>query len=163
MKVRTLAKQLCLACSILMISNNMVAFAEDQYISTESSATTTVTYNDTGSFSVIIPKTITLGVSNDSASANYSITVSGDIPSTEKVYVTPIDGIDTTSAIDFYLKDVNTSVAKNDIVAVITQNKTSWSYDEIKNGSTKSDNKVEVSNISAGAWEGTFNFSISLH
>jgi hypothetical protein len=148
-----------------MINNNMVVFAEDQSTSKEEDMTTNVTYEEDGIFSVIIPKTIVLGVDKSNATATYTVIVSGDIPSTKMVYVAPIDGIanNDNDDIDFYLKDQNTSAAKDDVVAKITQTKTYWSFEDVSGEGASTNGTITASNISAGSWTGTFNFTINLH
>jgi hypothetical protein len=172
MNIKKVKKQLCLFCSVLMLGSNMTAFAteDNPTISEDGNLSSEVTYKGTTTFKVIIPKTIILGVNGTSASAKYSIIVSGDISSDEMIYVAPIDGIaknaetNNNDDIDFYLKDQSTVAQKDDIVAKIKQTKNYWKYSEISgNGSTISDNEITASNVSAGSWSGTFNFQVTLH
>jgi hypothetical protein len=165
MRVKNFKRPLCVCCSLLVIGSSMVVFAEDQSTSKEEDMTTNVTYEEEGTYSAIIPKTIVLGVDEGDASATYTVIVSGDIPSTKMVYVAPIDGIanNDNDDIDFYLKDQNTSAAKDDVVAKITQTKTYWNFKEVSGEGTSTNGTITASNISAGSWQGTFSFKISLH
>ena len=107
-------------------------------------------YAELGSeFKVTIPKKIVL----DGAlkKGTYQVTVEGDIAGLEIVNVIP------DSAVTLSSKD------KADVIGTIAQDKTEWTYNEIL-----SDNKIlgngeiDANKITAGSWNGTFNFNISL-
>ena len=117
---------------------------------TEDSNSNCDVYAELGSeFKVTIPKKIVL----DGAlkKGNYKVTVEGDIAGKEVVNVVP------DSAVTLSTKD------KADVIGTIAQDKTKWTYNEIL-----SDNKVlgngeiDANKITAGAWNGTFNFNIAL-
>ena len=144
-----------------LMSNLIPAYANTQY--TDSSETVEEmqntskddnlgcdVYAELGSeFKVIIPKKVTL----DGAlkSGTYKITVEGDIAGTETITVKP--------DLDFTLSSKNLP----DITASVSQDKINWKYNEILEDSKILGNGlISASNLSAGAWNGTFNFNISL-
>lgn len=88
----------------------------------------TVTYKQASTFFVTIPKTIVLDGWKQST---YSVKVSGDIGSEQCVYVAPVDMIDKTENIDFYMKDQATENAKDDVVANVTHKKSHWNAAEV--------------------------------
>ena len=96
-------------------------------------------------FSVRLPKTITLDGSKKSAS--YKVTCEGDFPGNQKVVAVP-DAAVTLSSND-----------KADVVAPISQDKTEWLYNEIN---VEGNGSVNAAGITAGDWNGVFNFNISL-
>ena len=111
---------------------------------------TTTVYAEVGSeFKVIIPKKVVLD--GATKSGTYQVTVEGDIAGLEVISVTP------DSAVTLSSKD------KADVIGTITQDKITWAYNEIL-----SDNKIlgngeiDANGITAGAWNGTFNFVIKL-
>ena len=96
-------------------------------------------------FSVRLPKTITLDGSKKSAS--YKVTCEGDFPGNQKVVAVP-DAAVTLSSND-----------KADVVAPISQDKTEWLYNE---SNVEGNGSVNAAGITAGDWNGVFNFNISL-
>ncbi len=117
---------------------------------TEDSNSNCDVYAELGSeFKVTIPKKIVL----DGAlkKGTYKVTVEGDIAGLEVVNVVPDKAVTLSS------KD------KADVIGTIAQDKIAWTYNEIL-----SDNKVlgngeiDANKITAGAWNGTFNFNINL-
>lgn len=119
----------------------------------------TVTYKQASSFFVTIPKTIVLDGWKQST---YSVKVSGDIGSEQCVYVAPIDMIDTTENIDFYMKDQASENAKDDVVASVTHNKFHWNSTEVAENYKQDDNLVSAPDLTAGAWKGIFQMEIKL-
>lgn len=96
-------------------------------------------------FSVTIPKNI-VG-SGTSGVLDYNVSVSGDIGSTECVSVVPDESV------------ILTQNHKDSKIADIVQYKTDWGCDEfdaVGNG------LITYSDLSAGDWNGTFNFNIGL-
>jgi len=116
-----------------------------------------VTYQQSSSYTVTIPKTITLGTNRQ---ATYSVKVAGDIDTNQRVYVAPVDGIADSENLDFYMKDL--SGKKEDVVATVTQNKTYWNSDDVANAYEETNNSVSAPNLTAGTWEGTFQVEIRL-
>lgn len=119
----------------------------------------TVTYKQASSFFVTIPKTIVLDGWKQST---YSVKVSGDIGSEQCVYVAPVDMIDKTENIDFYMKDQATENAKDDVVANVTHKKSHWNAAEVAGSFKQDDNVVSAPGLTAGAWRGIFQMEIKL-
>lgn len=119
-----------------------------------------VTYNQLAVFLVTIPKRITLGEDKQAA---YSVKVSGSIDKFQIIYVKPIDGIEETSDIDFYMKDLALDNKKQDVVATVAQDKTYWDSVEAANGYEKKDNYVSAPDLDSGKWRGVFAFEIKSH
>ena len=63
-----------------------------------------VTYQQSSSYAVTIPKTIALDSKKQAA---YSVKVTGDIDANQRVYVAPVDGIADSENLDFYMKDLS--------------------------------------------------------
>lgn len=118
-------------------------------------------------FTVTIPKKMTL--SGESYTANYEVSAKGDISGTEKLTVTP----DAT----FELKQD----PKDPVTAGVSQEKTEFLTadlsvveGDVNVGATTTgevfadgrdiddDGTADVGTLSAGAWEGTFNFVIAV-
>lgn len=118
-----------------------------------------VTYRQSSNYYVTIPKTISLGTDKKSS---YSVKVEGDIAANKQVCVLPIDGIEDTPVLDFYMKDKTTGSSKEDVVAEISQSKFYWNYDEVLDGYEETDNFITAEGLSAGNWKGTFLVEISL-
>lgn len=116
-----------------------------------------VTYQQSSSYAVTIPKTIALGVNKQ---ATYAVKVTGDIDTKQRVYVAPVDGIADSENLDFYMKDL--SGKKADVVATVTQNKTYWSSENVANAYEEPQNCVSAPDLTAGTWEGTFQVEIRL-
>lgn len=87
----------------------------------------TVTYTQESTFTVTIPKNIAL---QSDKQASYEVSVTGDIQGNQKVEVTP--------ATSFTLSD---SHGKNDVTASVSQKKTLFASDEIKD-SEKSESRT---------------------
>ena len=116
-----------------------------------------VTYQQSSSYTVTIPKTIALGTNKQAA---YSVKVSGEIGSDQRVYVAPVDGITDSENLDFYMSDL--SGKKADVVATVTQNKTYWGSEDVANAYEETQNCVSAPDLTAGTWEGTFQVEIRL-
>lgn len=101
------------------------------------------------SFKVTIPKKITLD--GGTKKGAYTVDVEGDIGGTDVIKVVP----DASVALH--------STNLTDVTASISQDKTEWSYDQILADSKVAGNGlIDASGITAGAWNGTFNFNINL-
>ena len=114
-----------------------------------------VTYTQSSTFTVTIPKTIALDGSTKTA--NYDVNVKGDIASDKQVKVAP----DTT----FKMKDQsNATKKKADVDATVTQAATTWSSSEVNvttTGTTKN-GSISATGLTSGSWKGTFNFSVAM-
>lgn len=118
-----------------------------------------VTYKQSASYLVTIPKMIALDMNKQGA---YSVKVSGDIDTNQRVYVAPVDGITDTDKIDFYMKDQTADSKKADVVATVTQNKFYWNSEEVTAGYDEMNNSVSAPQLTAGTWKGTFQVEINL-
>lgn len=116
-----------------------------------------VTYQQSSSYTVTIPKTITLGTNKQ---AVYSVKVAGNIDANQRVYIAPVDGIAGGENLDFYMSDL--SGKKEDVVATVTQNKTYWSSENVANAYEETNNSISAPDLTAGTWEGTFQVEIRL-
>lgn len=116
-----------------------------------------VTYQQSSSYTVTIPKTIALDTKKQ---ASYSVKVSGDIDANQRVYVAPLDGIADSEDLDFYMKDLGGK--KADVAATVTQNKVYWNSEDVENAYEENNNSVSAPNLTAGTWEGTFQIEIRL-
>lgn len=116
-----------------------------------------VTYQQSSSYAVTIPKTIALDIKKQAA---YAVKVSGDIDANQRVYVAPVDGIADSENLDFYMSDL--SGKKADVVATVTQNKVQWSSEDVANAYEETQNCVSAPDLTAGTWEGTFQVEIRL-
>ena len=118
-----------------------------------------VTYKQSSSYFVTIPKTIALDTEKK---AVYSVKVTGDISAAQRVYVAPIDGIPSTEAADFYMQDQASDNKKADVVATVTQSKFYWDSEEVANGYEAVDNSVSAPDLTSGTWKGIFQMTIRL-
>ena len=116
-----------------------------------------VTYQQSSSYAVTIPKTIALDSKKQAA---YSVKVTGDIDANQRVYVAPVDGIADSENLDFYMKDL--SGRKADVAATVTHSKTYWSSENVANAYEETQNCVSAPDLTAGTWEGTFQVEIRL-
>lgn len=116
-----------------------------------------VTYQQSSSYAVTIPKTIALDSKKQAA---YSVKVTGDIDANQRVYVAPVDGIADSENLDFYMKDL--SGRKADVAATVTHRKTYWSSADVTNSYEETQNCVSAPDLTAGTWEGTFQVEIRL-
>jgi hypothetical protein len=163
-----------LICAIMPIS----VFAKTSYTTSNAEVVDEETYTEdtsqkcdvsviqASSFSVKIPKVITLdGSVGKENKATYEISVSGNIASDEVISVAP-------SSTTFNFTDVKGK--KNPISASITQDITKFINNEVTPSDTKTtttidptkgttiEGTVSVQNLTSGEWEGNFEFVISL-
>ena len=131
----------------------MATTAEEQTLNTDENKETEVTFVQSSSYLVTIPKVITLDSNKEST---YSVKVEGDISSENKVSVRP------TSTVVAMKDQTTRGTPKADVEAIITHTKDTWNFQDAANGVESVDNHIEGSNLSAGNWKGTFNFEINL-
>ena len=93
-------------------------------------------------YKVTIPKTIV--ISGKTGEAQYCVKAEGDIAGIENICIVP----DNTVALH--------SINKEDVIAQISQDKTSWTYDDL---GTQSNGWLKAT-LTAGKWSGNFNFNI---
>lgn len=131
---------------------------ENEWATDESNlANVEVTYTQSSSYSVTIPKTIAL---DSKKQAVYSVKVTGDIDTNQRVYVSPVDAIADTEEVDFYMKDQNGK--KTDVIAMVTQNKLYWDSEEVVSGYEETNNSISAPDLTSGSWKGTFQVEIKL-
>lgn len=116
-------------------------------------------------FSVVIPKTIILDGAKDAKNAGtYVVTVKGNIAGTEAVTVQPETSFQMTQA---GKEAIDATVTQDNVFFKVAEAasedaaKTVYGVDNL-NGASQS-GEVEVTNLSAGSWTGSFNFNISLN
>ena len=117
----------------------------------------------TPSYTTQIPKVIIL---DNTGSAKYDIGVKGDLAGTQKITIRPVDKVEDTDSVDFYMEEQDLSFdPKGDVLATIDQTKTTWTWSEVdvdKYSWLPSAGEISAPDISAGCWKGTFNFAISV-
>ncbi|HBA69448.1 MAG TPA: hypothetical protein DCZ40_08845 [Lachnospiraceae bacterium] len=118
-----------------------------------------VTYSQGSSYHVTIPKTIALDANKQSS---YSVKVEGDIAANKQVCVVPVDGIDETEVLDFYMRDQTEGSAKEAVPAEINQSKFYWDSSEAAASYEETSNYIVAEGLSAGSWKGIFQMEISL-
>lgn len=138
-----------------MLGGNIASAKVVTGITNKATEEVKVTVSQPSTFSVIIPKEIELEAkTNTDYSEDYTVVVEGNIAGNETITVKP-------AASSFAMKQNN----KTDLSASVTQTQDNQTavYSELKNGAKKNlAGKVEVGGVSAGTWEGTFDFDISL-
>lgn len=138
--------------SIMLLSSIVPTFAtvsDTHTVTSNSNQQTEVIYNQESNFEVTVPKLIDLG---SDKLTNYTVGVTGDISSDEVIKVIPDES--------FLMKDISgTTNLKDDVTATVTQDKTEWIFNEFE---TKGNGTVSALNLTAGTWEGKFNFNIKL-
>ena len=94
-------------------------------------------------YEIIIPKKLV--ISGVTKKANYYIKVNGNLSDSAVVNVVPEDTIEFASA-------------KTIKYGTVTQDKTKWTVDDLDKDAT---GEIDVSNLTAGRWEGSLYFDIS--
>ena len=103
----------------------------------------------TSTYSVRIPKKITLDGSNKEGS--YTVSVCGDIPADENVSVVP------TSTLEMK------QTGKDNVTATVTQDKTVWAANELTADEyTTTTGVINAEGLTAGEWSGVLVFNISI-
>lgn len=147
-------RKVALFMAMLMCMSVTPAYAaveETQELNTAETAEATVYADIDSVYTVTLPKTIKL----DSADKNsdYSVNVKGDIAGTYMVNVVPDSSF--TMSTD----------GKESVTANVTQTQTSFNYTELSandgNGTTTT-GSVAAPGLTAGSWNGTFNFNVEM-
>ena len=147
-------RKIALFMAMLMCMSVTPAYAaveETQELNTAGTAEATVYADIDSVYTVTLPKTIKL----DSADKNsdYSVNVKGDIAGTYMVNVVPDSSF--TMSTD----------GKESVTANVTQTQTSFNYTELSandgNGTTTT-GSVAAPGLTAGSWNGTFNFNVEM-
>ena len=117
------------------------------------SQTVTVTASKGSSFSITIPKRIELdNTTNTESESIYTVQIKGDIASDEVITVSPDSSFNMTQS------------GGRTFPVVVTQLDTTAEWDEISGVNGKTINgRLDGASMTAGNWQGTFNFNISLN
>lgn len=137
--------------SIMILGSISPVFAtveEEQSTTKTENLSTDVYFNQDSTFSVTIPKKVVLDSNKESL---YTVTVTGDISSDETVNVIPEE--------KFLMKDQSEINTKEDVEATVSQDKTSWLFNEFD---TVANGEIKAPTLTAGNWEGKFFFNIEL-
>ena len=134
-----------------LLASSAVVKAEDttQQATEAGTKSATVEYSQDSSFTITIPKTIV--ISTETKSAEYSLTVVGDVKGSEKVTIVP----DTTVV-------MSDAKGKDPVNATVTQTKTEFTWDEVVTPGTSTTGTITATDLTAGVWTGTLNFTIGL-
>lgn len=116
-------------------------------VSEEGTQTATVTYSQDSTFTVTIPKEITL---SSAKTATYDVNVKGDIKNSEKITVTPDATVSMTDANGKDAVDVTITQTKKEFAANV--------INTVDGDSTTG--SIDGSGLSAGSWSGVLNFVI---
>ena len=141
-----------LLAAMLIASSVPADVYADSFIDmSEAGQSSALVYADlASSFTVTLPKTIKLD--STTKDAQYTVNVKGSLPGEDVINVVP----DTS----FSMKQAG----KTDVTASVDQTKTSFTSAELaadtENGVTET-GTVAAPDISAGRWDGTFNFNVS--
>ena len=127
--------------------NNISTYGTRNTITNEGDFDTYVYVSQQSTFSVVVPKVLVLD--GQTGYADYQVSVLGNIAGKETIGVIPNDS--------FEMKDIDG--VKANIVANVSQDKTSFAYDEIINKTT-TNGSISAPSISAGRWNGISNFNI---
>ena len=157
---KIISSMLCVSMLMGGVQPTYASTKDTQSTSSNEKKEVEVLYNKSASYFVTIPKTITLDSNKESS---YSVKVDGDIASDQEVYVSPIDSIGNKDGFNFYMKDQSTKHPKADVIADVTQNKFYWDYEDAANAYEETNNNISASDLSSGAWKGTFDFEINMH
>lgn len=99
-------------------------------------------------FSVKIPKKIILSGTAGNNECDYTVVVAGDIPGYAAITVAPEKNFDFSQS------------GKSPVEAEVTQEKTAFVVADMATGSATTNGKVSVSGLTAGKWNGAFQFEI---
>lgn len=147
-------------CLVSLLGTFNTAFAKERGVTENSSPITTggsqsvtVTANQGSVFSITIPKKITLeNTTKGNSQSNYTVEIRGDIASDEILKVIPDNSF-----------NMNQDGGRVFPVAV-TQSVTTATWDEITETQPKTiTGNLKGTNMTAGNWQGIFNFEISLN
>ena len=106
-----------------------------------------------GDIIVWLPTSLVLNGTNkaNEYTAEYGVRVKGNIAGNEVVSIVPDESV--------LLKQQG----KENITATITQEKQEFTYSDLKAGATStSTGTITANSLSAGSWNGSFNFTVSL-
>lgn len=136
------------------IGEDKVQNAKTQYSEITDSDTQTAVYLtvDDSDLIVSLPTTVIVSGTPDSSgnyTGNYSVGVKGNMSGSKQVNIVPDENVSLTQK------------GKNSKEATITQQQTVFTTDDFKND-TVADGAVTAEGLTAGSWNGKFNFNISM-
>lgn len=137
----------------ITLSTGITAFAADtQQITPGNTGNTTVKANVESEAVVWLPTNITLSGApdeNKKYTGEGAVIVEGDIAGNEFVSVTPESNISLKQS------------GKDDIIAQVTQEKTTFTYDDLQN-SNSAVTSISADTLSAGEWNSVLHYNVSL-
>lgn len=137
----------------IALSTGVTAFAADtQQITPDNTGNTTVKATVESEAVVWLPTNITVSGTpdeNKKYTGEGAVIVEGDIAGDQLVTVTPESSI--------YLKQSG----KDDIIAQVTQEKTTFTYDDLQN-SNSTVTSISADTLSAGEWNSVLHYNVSL-
>lgn len=148
-----------LSVGLIKLSNSVPILAETndniQKIDQEKSQSVSVTYIQESVFTISIIKNVTIKNNNENntKSATYQISVSGDIAGNKAVNVNL-----TNNQIN-----LTNSNGKPAVQADVVLDKTIFPYNEIITTPAVSSGTIEANSLSSGNWTGTITFNINLN
>ena len=133
---------------VLSITPAYAAVESESVLTAPGTSETTVYADIDTEYTVTLPKTIKL----DSAGKNsdYSVKVQGDIAGTDSILVEPEAS---------FAMHTN---GKDDVTATVTQTKTKFEASEITGDGTTTTGSVAALGLTAGSWNGSFNFNVEM-
>lgn len=133
---------------VLSITPAYAAVESESVLTAPGISETTVYADIDTEYTVTLPKTIKL----DSADKNsdYSVKVQGDIAGTDSILVEP----EASFAMHTNGKDA--------VTATVTQTKTKFEASEITGDGTTTTGSVAAPGLTAGSWNGSFNFNVKM-
>lgn len=137
-----------LLASVMVLTTPIAVMAADtQNVTSASTVSANVTYSQDSTFTVTIPKSIT--IDGTSKQASYEVKIAGDIAGNDRVTVTTSADVSMT---DSHGKAAVT--ATNDLTSVFL------AYEAGTTSVTRTGN-ITASGLSAGVWTGTMTFTIA--
>lgn len=138
----------------ISLSTGVTAFAADtQQITPGNTGSTTVKANVESEAVVWLPTNITLSGTpdeNKKYTGEGAVIVEGDIAGNEFISVTPESSISLKQS------------GKDDIIAQVTQEKTTFTYDDLQN-SNSAVTSISTDTLSAGEWSSVLHYNVSLN
>lgn len=137
----------------IALSTGVTAFAADtQQITPGNTGSTTVKANVESEAVVWLPTNITISGTpdeNNQYTGEGAVIVEGDIAGNEFISVTPESSISLKQS------------GKDDIIAQVTQEKTTFTYDDLQN-SNSAVTSISTDTLSAGEWNSVLHYNVSL-
>lgn len=137
----------------IALSTGVTAFAADtQQITPGNTGSTTVKANVESEAVVWLPTNITISGTpdeNNQYTGEGAVIVEGDIAGNEFISVTPESSISLKQS------------GKDDIIAQVTQEKTTFTYDDLQN-SNSAITSISTDTLSAGEWSSVLHYNVSL-